>query len=93
MNDISQKRHALTRGPVLAAIVFALAYGSAMVLVIAPRGLLGGSQSVAVESGVFSGGPFSGGVFSGGAGSDQPQLLRAGFTPLPPDRSAYGIRD
>ncbi|MBJ2150582.1 hypothetical protein [Paracoccus sp. IB05] len=88
MNDISQKRHALTRGPVLAAIVFALAYGSAMVLVIAPRGLLGGPQSVAVD-----GGAFPGGLFSGGAGSDQPQLLRAGFTPLPADRSAYGIRD
>lgn len=88
MNDISQKRHALTRGPILAAIVFALAYGSAMVLVIAPRGLLGGSQSVAVE-----GGAFSGGLFSEGAGADQPQLLRAGFTPLPSDRSAYGIRD
>ncbi|MCL4065790.1 hypothetical protein M3484_04320 [Pseudomonas sp. GX19020] len=88
MNDISRKRHALTRGPVLAAIVFALAYGSAMMLVIAPRGLLGGSQPVMAEGGMFSGA-----MFSGGAASDQPQLLRAGFTPVPSDRSAYGIRD
>lgn len=84
MNDFSGKRHLPLRGPVLAAMLFALAYGSVMILVIAPRTLLGGAQGGAAESGISA---------AGDTITEHPQLLRAGFSPLPGDRTTYGIAD
>ena len=93
MNDTMQKhappaRGGLTNGSILAALIFCLAYGSVMALVIAPRSLL--------TAGTGEGTPplTSNSLTVPAAGQAGPQLLKAGFfTARPAEASVYGITD
>lgn len=95
----------LMRGPVLATILFCLAYGSVMALIIAPRSLLTGNEDAAITAADSdrAAGIQMGGIQMGEDPQGQPvtQLLKAGYTPLSAGSggrdgsasSAYGIAD
>lgn len=102
MNDTIRRKSLLSgrgtplmRGPVLATVLFCLAYGSVMALIIAPRSLLtGGEDDLAIAVGTDQ----TDSVLTGQA---VPQVLKAGYAPLSPGNggrdgavsTAYGITD
>ena len=82
MSETLLKPRALPRAPVLATVLFALAYGSVMLLLMIPRGFLtGGPADPAAQRLVEAGAPLPGSA----------QVLRGGVTL--PGSAAYGITD